>query len=81
MTTDKPRRNQEDVLRALFDAAVATAAPALCVPPNLPAPGTGRTLVVGAGKAGAAMARAVEDNWDGPLEGLVITRYGHNVPC
>jgi len=81
MTADRPRSKQADLLRSLFDAAVATAAPALCVPPNLPAPGAGRTLVVGAGKAGAAMARAVEDNWDGPLEGLVITRYGHNVPC
>jgi hydroxypyruvate reductase len=81
VTADGPHGKQADLLRTLFDAAVATAAPALCVPPNLPAPGAGRTLVVGAGKAGAAMARAVEDNWDGPLEGLVITRYGHNVPC
>ena len=41
----------------------------------------GRTIVVGAGKAAAAMARAVEDHWPGPLDGLVVTRYGHGVPC
>ena len=38
-------------------------------------------IVIGAGKASAAMARALEDHWDGPLEGLVITRYGYEVPC
>ena len=41
----------------------------------------GPHLVVGAGKASAAMAQAVEDHWAGPLEGLVVTRYGHGVPC
>ena len=41
----------------------------------------GRTIVVGAGKASAAMAKAVEEHWPGPLEGLVVTRYGHGVPC
>ena len=66
-------------LRALFDAAVEAAQPALCVPPNLPQPPTGRTVVVGAGKAAAAMARAVEDGWVGDLSGLVVTRYGHGV--
>ena len=40
-----------------------------------------RVVVVGAGKASAAMARAVEDHWQGPLSGLVVTRYGHAVPC
>ncbi len=69
------------VLRDLLDAAVATAAPALCVPPQLPSPGPGRTIVIGAGKAAAAMAKALEDHWTGPLSGLVITRYGHHVPC
>ncbi len=69
------------LLRRLFDMAVAAAQPALCVPPRLPPPPKGRTIVVGAGKASAAMARAVEDHWPGPLEGLVITRYGHGVPC
>ena len=72
-------------LRRLFDAAIAAADPALCVPPALaeltpPGPG-GRLIVIGAGKASAAMARVVEDAWAGPLEGLVVTRYGHGVPC
>ncbi len=68
-------------LRALFDAAVAAAAPDVCLPPLLPSPPAGRTVVVGAGKAAAAMARAVEDHWPGPLEGLVVTAYGHRVRC
>jgi hydroxypyruvate reductase len=66
-------------LRSLFDGAVAAASPALCVPPNLPSPPKGRTVVVGAGKAAASMAAAVEDHWSGRLEGLVVTRYGHGV--
>jgi hydroxypyruvate reductase len=65
----------------MFDAAVRAAAPAECVPPHLPEPPTGRTIVVGAGKASAAMAKAVESHWRGPLSGLVVTRYGHAVPC
>jgi hydroxypyruvate reductase len=65
----------------MFDAAVAAASPALCVPKHLPKPPKGRTIVVGAGKAAAAMAAAVEANWSGPLVGLVVTRYGHSVPC
>ena len=73
---DDPRA----LLRHLFDAALASAQPARCLPAHLPAPPAGRTVVVGAGKAAAAMARAVEDHWDGPLEGLVVTRYGHRVP-
>ena len=68
-------------MRALFDAALAAAAPGACVPPHLPAPPNGRTVVVGAGKAAAAMAAAVEAHWRGPLSGLVVTRYGHGVPC
>ncbi len=67
-------------LRSLFDAAVAAASPDICVPPYLPEPPKGRTVVVGAGKAAASMARAVEARWAGPLEGLVVTRYGHSVP-
>lgn len=70
-----------DLLRRMFDAAIAAAQPARCVPPHLPAPPTGRLVVIGAGKASAAMARAVEDHWAGPLDGLVITRYGYAVPC
>ena len=65
----------------MFDAAVAAAQPALCLPPHLPQPPKGRTIVIGAGKASAAMARALEDHWAGPLEGLVVTRYGYEVPC
>jgi hydroxypyruvate reductase len=72
--------NHRTLLRAMFDAAVNAAAPALCVPPHLPAPPKGRTIVVGAGKAAAAMAAAVEAHWSGPLDGLVVTRYGHGAP-
>ncbi len=65
----------------MFAAAVAAASPASCVPANLPSPPAGRTLVVGAGKAAAAMAQAAEKHWpaDRPLSGLVVTRYGHGV--
>jgi glycerate 2-kinase len=69
------------LLRAMFDAAIASAQPAVCIPPHLPAPPSGRLIVIGAGKASAAMARAVEDHWSGPLSGLVVTRYGYAVPC
>ena len=74
-----------ELLRRMFDAAVASAQPALCVPPHLPAPQEvegGRLIVIGAGKASAAMAKAVEDHWQGPpLSGLVVTRYGYGAPC
>jgi hydroxypyruvate reductase len=69
------------LLRQLFEAALAAADPARCLPPHLPVARKGRTLVVGAGKAAAKMARAVEDHWRGPLTGLVVTRYDHGVPC
>jgi len=65
----------------MFDAAIAAAQPALCLPRHLPARPKGRTIVIGAGKASAAMAQALEQHWDGPLEGLVVTRYGYEVPC
>ena len=70
-----------EVLRAMFDAAVNAASPLLRVPAYLPRPPRGRTIVVGAGKASALMAKAVEDNWPGPLTGLVVTRDDHGVPC
>lgn len=70
-----------EILRCLFQAAIAAADPAVCVPPCLPPDDGGRLIVIGAGKASAAMARAVEDHWRGPLAGLVVTRYGHGVPC
>ena len=69
------------VLRQMFDAAVAAAQPSLCLPPHLPPPPKGRTIVIGAGKASAAMAMALEAHWPGPLEGLVVTRYGYQQPC
>jgi hydroxypyruvate reductase len=75
--------NPRELLRAMFDAAVASAQPALCLPPFLPDPGEvrGRLVVIGAGKASAAMAQAVERAWrGGPLTGLVVTRYGYAVP-
>jgi glycerate 2-kinase len=65
----------------MFDAAIASAQPALCIPRHLPPAPTGRLIVIGAGKASAAMAQAVEQNWHGALSGLVVTRYGHAVPC
>ena len=77
MQADEARR----LLRAMFDAAVAAAQPSLCVPPHLPEASKGRLVVIGAGKASAAMARAVEDHWPGALSGLVVTRYGYAVPC
>ena len=72
---------ETDLLRAMFDAALGAASPALRVPAHLPDPPRGRTVVVGAGKASAAMAKALEENWDGPLQGLVVTRDGHAVSC
>jgi hydroxypyruvate reductase len=68
-------------LKSLFAAAIDAAMPEKIVPPHLPKRPRGRVIVLGAGKASAAMARAVEEHWDGPLEGLVVTRYGHAVTC
>lgn len=74
---DQPRK----FLRSLFDAALTAALPEQVVAAHLPEPPTGRVLVLGAGKASAAMARAVELAWpDVDLHGLVVTRYGHAVP-
>ncbi|UZG43463.1 glycerate kinase type-2 family protein [Caldimonas thermodepolymerans] len=71
-----------NILLDLFHAAVRRASPAHCLVPYLPPPPRGRTLVLGAGKAGAAMAAAVEAAWPAgaPLSGLVVTRYGHVPP-
>ncbi len=76
MNPDSPQM----FLRALFNAAVAAADPFACLPAHLPTPPKGRTLVIGAGKAGGSMAKALEDHWPGPLEGLVVTRYDHKLP-
>jgi glycerate 2-kinase len=70
-----------ELLRSLFDAALAAADPARAIAPYLPGPGAGRTVVVGAGKASAAMAHAFEAQWPGKLEGLVVTRHGHAAIC
>lgn len=70
---------QEIFLRELFDAAVAASSPSQCLAIALPDLPLGRTVVIGAGKAAASMALAVEEHWDRPLEGLVVTRYGHAV--
>jgi glycerate 2-kinase len=87
--THEPTRIRE-CLRALFDAALGAADPAKLIKDSaialhLPQPVRGRTIVVGAGKASAAMASALEKAWRGPpekpLEGIVVTRHGHAVPC
>ena len=68
-------------LRALFDAAVAAADPRKVLAQHLPPKPAGRCIVVGCGKSAAVMAAALEDAWpDVPLEGTVVTRYGHAVP-
>lgn len=72
--------DQRAFLLALFDAAVAAADPMRVIPAALPKRPTGRVIVIGAGKASARMAEAVEQEW-GPCSGLVITRYGHSRPC
>ena len=79
----KPRDRvaPREFLRALFDAALAASDPRQAIAAALPATVPGRTLVVGAGKASAAMARAFEAAWPGDLSGLVVTRHGHSVPC
>ena len=69
------------LLRSMFDAAIAAAQPARCIPPHLPRPPRGRLIVVGAGKGAAAMAKAVEEHYPGALSGVVVTRYGYAVPC
>jgi hydroxypyruvate reductase len=70
-----------ELLLRMFSAAIEAAQPEHCVPPHLPAVPKGRLVVLGAGKASAAMAQAVERHWRGPLTGLVVTRYGYAVPC
>lgn len=71
-----------ELLRHLYGVAVARAHPAVVLPAHLPAPPQGRTVVIGAGKASGAMARALDAAWpaDRPLSGVVVTRYGHVPP-
>ena len=84
MNRCEPSRIRE-TLRALFDAALAAADPARVIAGHLPQPVAGRTVVVGAGKASAAMACALENAWPGPpgklLGGIVVTRHGHAALC
>ena len=69
------------LLEDLFKAAVVAAQPGPAVKAHLPSRPAGRTIVIGAGKASAQMARAFEEAWDGPIDGLVVTRYGYGTPC
>ncbi len=68
-----------DLLLELLRHGLAAADPARCLPPFLPERPKGRVIVVGAGKAAASMAAAVEAHWPGPIEGLVITRYAYGM--
>jgi glycerate 2-kinase len=70
-----------EFLRSLFNVALAAADPYRAIAHAMPTAVSGRTVVVGAGKASAEMARAFEALWPGPLEGLVVTRHGHAAPC
>jgi len=83
MSTPNPHADPRGFLRALYDAAVSRALPAQNTAACLPAPPKGRTVVLGAGKAGGAMAAAVDALWpqDAPLSGLVVTRYDHVPPA
>lgn len=82
MTVPKPAIHPRRFLEYLYQAAVQRALPLKNTAAHLPGPPRGRTLVLGAGKAGGSMAQAVEALWppDAPLEGLVVTRYGHIPP-
>lgn len=71
----------DELLREMFDAAVEAAQPSLVLQRHLPEPPAGKTIVVGAGKASAAMAKTLEEQWPHPLIGCVVTRDGHGVPC
>jgi len=75
--------NPRQLLLDLYSSAVNAVSAEKCLPPFLPPepPPGARTLVIGAGKGAAAMAKAVEKRWQGEIEGLVVTRYGHGVPC
>lgn len=80
MSSNTSNPNPSELLRGLFGAALEAALPANAMRSQLPPPPSGKTIVLGAGKAAASMAVAIESQWNGPLEGLVVTRYGHAVP-
>lgn len=69
------------LLTTLFNSAITAADPYAALAPNLPARPKGRTVVIGAGKGAAQLAAAFEELWDGPITGVVVTRYGFAVPC
>ncbi|MDX3928155.1 MAG: glycerate kinase [Shinella sp.] len=71
----------KSLLISLFDAAVAAAEPSAVIRNFLPDVPKGRTVVVGAGKGVAQLAKAFEDVWNAPLEGTVVTRYGYGTSC
>jgi hydroxypyruvate reductase len=73
--------NPESLLRAAFAAAIDAASPGSCVPRFLPTPPAGRTIVIGAGKAAAAMALAVDRHWPADVSGIVVTAHGHALDC
>ncbi|OYW90973.1 MAG: glycerate kinase, partial [Pseudomonadales bacterium 32-61-5] len=74
-------RDPESLLRELFTAAIDAAHPRQVLVDHLPADRSGRAIVIGAGKAAAAMAEAIEAAWEGEISGLVVTRYGHGDDC
>lgn len=77
-----PDVNARQLLLDMYAAAVGAVSADKCLPAFLPKPSpNGRTLVIGAGKGAAAMAKAVEDHWQGEIGGLVVTRYGHGADC
>ncbi len=73
--------SETELLRQLFNIAVAAVHPSQCLPSHLPPPPAGRTVVCAAGKAAASMARVVEQHWPDQLSGLAVTRYGHAAEC
>ena len=73
--------NPRAFLKTLFDAAVEAALPQADITKFLPERPKGRTVVIGAGKGAAQLAQAVEATWDGPLSGVVVTRYGYGAKC
>lgn len=78
----RPLDNPKQFLLDLYSSAISAVSAAKCLPQYLPQPlPGGRTIVIGAGKGAAAMAKAVEDHWKGELSGLVVTRYEHGLPC
>ena len=77
-----PIENPRQFLLDLYSSAISAVSAAKCLPQFLPKPQPGgRTIVIGAGKGAAAMAKAVEDHWHGDLSGLVVTRYEHGLEC